>query len=292
MSDWFHGLPVSWMALLVFGFTYMLALAFHAGVAALARSGHAKSFKAVSPGMLSPLGVMFGLFVAFTAAQVWSDNDRASAAVIHEASALRTALVLAASLPGEPEAKLHDLIKTYAHETATVEWPMMAHRTASFNVTPRPIQEALQLVLSPTAVNSGQQAAQHEITTALEAALDARRQRIIVSRAEVNAVKWSCLYLQIICALLAIALVHCDDRLSSLLAMGLFATGVSASVLLIAAHDRPFVGQIAVTPKPLLQIVSDPSTIVLSGSSRISPLRPSPSALPLPVAGALPRKLM
>jgi len=137
---------------------------------------------------------------------------------------------------------------------------MMAHRTASFNVTPRPIQEALQLVLSPTAVNSGQQAAQHEITTALEAALDARRQRIIVSRAEVNAVKWSCLYLQIICALLAIALVHCDDRLSSLLAMGLFATGVSASVLLIAAHDRPFVGQIAVTPKPLLQIVSDPLT--------------------------------
>jgi hypothetical protein len=31
-------------------------------------------------------------------------------------------------------------------------------------------------------------------------------------------------------------------------------------VLLIAAHDRPFVGQIAVTPKPLLQIVSDPLT--------------------------------
>ena len=49
-----------------------------------------------------------------------------------------------------------------------------------------------------------------------------------MSRTEVNAVKWSCLYLQAICALLAIALVHCDDRLSSLVAMGLFATGVSA----------------------------------------------------------------
>jgi Protein of unknown function (DUF4239) len=260
MSDWFHELPVPWMALLVFGFTYVLALAIDAGVAALARSGHAQSFKAVSPGMLSPLGVIFGLFVAFTAAQVWNDNDRASAAVIHEASALRNALVLAASFPGEPEAKLHDLIRAYAHEAATVEWPMMAHRAASLNVTPRPIQEALQLVLSPPAINPQQQAAQREITSALEAALDARRQRIIVSRAEVNAVKWSCLYLQAICALLAIALVHCDNRLSSLLAMGLFATGVSASILLIAAHDRPFIGQIAVTPEPLLQIVSDPVT--------------------------------
>jgi hypothetical protein len=62
MSDWFHELPVSWMALLVFGFTCLLALAIQAGIAALARSGRAKSFKAVSPGMLPPLGIIFGLF--------------------------------------------------------------------------------------------------------------------------------------------------------------------------------------------------------------------------------------
>jgi hypothetical protein len=257
MNDWFHELPVHWMALLVFGFTYALALVIHASVAALTMGGRTKSFKAVSPGMLPPLGIIFGLFVAFTAAQVWSDNDRASAAVSHEASALRTILVFAASLPSEPEAKLHDLIRTYAHETATMEWPKMAQRTVSLHVTPRPIQEALQLVLSLPVINPGQQAAQREILRALEAATDARRQRIIVSGAEVNAVKWSCLFLQAVCAFFAIALVHCDDRLSSFLAMGLFATGVAASVLLIAAHDRPFVGQIAVTPEPLLQIISD-----------------------------------
>ena len=148
MNDWFHELPVLWMALLVFGITFLLSLGFHAGVAALARSGRAKSFKSVSPGMLPPLGIIFGLFVAFTAAQVWSDNDRASSAVSHEASALRTAFVFAASFPGEPEAKLRDLINTYVHETATVEWPMMAHQAASLNVTPRPLQEALQFALA------------------------------------------------------------------------------------------------------------------------------------------------
>jgi len=112
MNNWIHELLVPWMALLVFGFTYLLALAIHAGVAVLARRGCAKSFKAVSPGLLPSLGIIFGLFVAFTAAQVWNDNDRASAAVIHEASALRTALVLAAGFPGGPEGKLHDLIRT------------------------------------------------------------------------------------------------------------------------------------------------------------------------------------
>jgi hypothetical protein len=43
------------------------------------------------------LGIIFGLFVAFTAAQVWNDNDRGSAAVSREASALRAVMLLAAA---------------------------------------------------------------------------------------------------------------------------------------------------------------------------------------------------
>jgi hypothetical protein len=68
------------------------------------------------------------------------------------------------------------------------------------------------------------------------------------------------LYLQAICELLVIAVVRCDNRLASGIAMGLFATGVAASVLLIAAHDRPFTGQISIGPGPLLQIMPGEST--------------------------------
>jgi hypothetical protein len=107
---------------------------------------------------------------------------------------------------------------------------------------------------------AGQQTAQREIIAALGTALDARRQRIIISQAEVNPVKWWCLYLQAICELLAIALIHCDNRLASGIALMLFATGVAASVLLIAAHDRPFTGQISIGPEPLRQIMPGTST--------------------------------
>jgi hypothetical protein len=136
-----------------------------------------------------------------------------------------------------------------------VEWPMMAHQNAALNTTPRPLADALQLVLSLSASSSGQQTAQREITSAIEAALDARRQRIIVSLAEVNLVKWVCLYLQAMSVLIAIAMVHAEDRGASLITLGLFATGIAASVLLIAAHDRPFIGQLSITPDPLLQII-------------------------------------
>src|SRR5438034_2069069 len=40
--------------------------------------------------------------------------------------------------------------------------------------------------------------------------------------------------------MVAIAMVHSDNRLASIIAMGIFATGVAASMLLILAHDRPF----------------------------------------------------
>jgi hypothetical protein len=229
--------------------------AIHAGVAVLASRGLDKSFKAISVGMLPSLGIIFGLFVAFTAAQVWSDNDRASASISREASALRSILVFGASFPGEPDDRLHALVRDYVQQAANVEWPMMAQQTATLHTTPKPLADALQLVLSLPANASGQQTAQHEIVSAIQTVLDARRQRIIVSLTEVNFVKWTCLYLQAACALLAMAMVHCDDRKASFIVLGLFATGVAASVLLIASHDRPFVGQISVKPDLLLQVI-------------------------------------
>lgn len=90
-----------------------------------------------------------------------------------------------------------------------------------------------------------------------EDALEARRQRIIISEAAVNWVKWSGLLLQAICTLIAIAMVHSDNRVSARVAMALFATGVAVSVVLIASHNRPFSGEISVKPDVLPQVLPE-----------------------------------
>jgi hypothetical protein len=259
MSDWLHSLPVLWMTLVVFGISYLVAAASYGLVMALAVGERARSFKAMSAGMLPPLGIIFGLFVAFTAAQVWQDNERANTAVDREASALRTVVVLAASLPRETEARLHVLVRKYIEDTTNLEWPMMAQHTATLSTTPRALAEALQVTLAFAPSSHGEEIAQREITLALENALDARRQRILVSQSQVNWVKWSCLIVQAVCALLAIAIVHSDNGLASAIAMGVFATGVAASILLILSHDRPFMGEISITPAPLLQVMPEAS---------------------------------
>lgn len=257
MNDWLHSLPIVWMAVVVFGVIYLIAAAIYAVVMFLATGERLRAFKAVSPGMLPPLGILFGLFVAFSAAQVWSDNNGARAAVDREAFALRAAVLLAASFPVEPQARLRALISRHIEEAATREWPMMAHDTATLSIAPRYLSEALQLTLALTPGSQGQQTAQRDLAAQLEAALDARRRRIQISRAQLSLVKWSCLFVQAVCALFAIALVHSDNRLAAAITMGVFATGVAACVLLIVSYDRPFVGQLSVGPQVLLQVMPE-----------------------------------
>jgi energy-converting hydrogenase Eha subunit C len=257
MSDWLHNLPVLWMSLLVFGFIYLVTAAIYVAVSVFAVGERARSFKAISPGLLSPLGIIFALFVAFTASQVWTDTEKAKAEIDREASALRTVVILANAFPREAEAQLRGLIRRYIADAATQEWSMMANRTANLRAIPGVLAEALQATLALMPNSEGQKTAQREMATALETALDARRQRIIISQSQVNLLKWLCLFLQAVCALVAIAMVHSDNRLASIIALGIFATGVAASMLLILAHDRPFTGEISIRPDALLQVMPE-----------------------------------
>jgi hypothetical protein len=254
-----YNLPVAWMALVVLVATYVVTGCLYAVVMGLAKGERARTFKGVSPGMLPPLGIIFGLFVAFLAAQVWADFDRAQAAVNREASALRAVILLIASFPGEPETRMRSLVRRQIEAAATQEWPAMTRHRATLTMVPAPLAEALQVALALTPNGEGQVAAQRQIIESLGNALDARRQRIIVSESTVNWVKWTSVLLQAVLALLAIAMVHSDNRATAAITMGIFATGVAVSVVLIAAHSGPFSGEISVGPDLLLQVMPEES---------------------------------
>lgn len=257
MNDWIHALPVGWMAVVVFGGTYLVTAAIYALVIALATGERARTFKGVSPGLLSPLGIIFGLLVAFLAAQVWSDVDRAHVAVNREASSLRGVVMLSRAFPGAPETHFRSLVAQHIRDARDVEWPAMAHQRATLTMVPAPLAEALQTAVMLSPNSPGQVTAQREIVTSIENALDARRQRILASRASVDWVKWSAVMLQALCTLVAIAMVHSDTRGTAKLALGLFATAVAVCIVLLAAHDPPFAGPLGVQPAPLLQVQPD-----------------------------------
>ena len=64
MIHWFEHLPIGWMSLVGFAGTYLVTWGIYRVVMALAVGERARAFKAISPGMLPPLGIIFGLLVA------------------------------------------------------------------------------------------------------------------------------------------------------------------------------------------------------------------------------------
>ena len=120
--------------------------------------------------------------------------------------------------------------------------------------------ESLHDTLTLKPADDSQRTAQPEMMKALHTALDARRQRIVISQSAVGTVKWAGILLQGLCTLVAIAMVHSDNRLSCAIAMTLFATGIALSLLLIAAYSRPFTGEISVRPDLLKQVITSGTT--------------------------------
>jgi hypothetical protein len=265
VADWLLNLPALWMAVIVFLAIYLIAGAVYLVVTKLALTEWAKAFKAVSPGMLPPLGILFALLVGFIAVEVWSNFDKAKAAIATEASALRAVVLLAGTFPQEQRTHIDTLINRHIEVAVNQEWPEMAHQRASLSLFPTALIGALHDALAMKPADDSQRFAQPEMVRALHTALDARRQRIFISESTVGAVKWVGILLQGFCTLVAIAMVHCDNRRACAMTLMLFATGIALSVLLIAAYSRPFMGENSVGPDLLKQVITSQA---ISGTNR------------------------
>ena len=267
MGEWFLNLSIPWMAFVVFAATYVVAACVYLVVVRVAVDDRrARAFKAFSPGMLPPLGIIFGLLVGFVAVQVWNDFDKAKLAVATEASSLRAVVLLGETLPAEQRMHLRTLINSYVEEALNREWPAMAHQRLKLATLPAAMVEALQLTVSLKPQDESQRIAQREMVSALHRAADARRQRIILSQSTVGPVKWAAILLQGLCAPIAIAMVHSDNRLTCAIALTIFATGIALSSLLIAAYSAPFSGDISVKPELLQQVIpSETATMQPNG---------------------------
>ena len=190
ITSWLQDLPLGGLALFVFAATFLAAAAIYGVVMVLAVGARGEAFKAFSPGMLPPMGLLFALIVGFLAAQVWTDAGQAQEAVNREASALRSVVPWSRPFPASLR---HGWTPSFAAtcEAVDEEWPAMARQRATLSVVSASLAQGLQLAVGLTPQTEGQKAAQRAIVDSLQSALDARRQRIIVSESSLNWVKWT-----------------------------------------------------------------------------------------------------
>jgi len=255
MLAWLAGQSIPIIGLVAFAGTYLMTAVIYAAVTVMVRRGHAATLKAASPVTLTPLGVIFGLLVGFLAADVWPSFERARAAVAQEAGALRLASILADTLPADERSLVRNGLQHYVTSAVEEEWPAMAVASPSLKTSTSVLDTMLATLLARNSGGTSRPSTAEHISQALERALDARRQRILMSYTSVSAVKWFVFVVLAGLIELTIAMVHVGDRSTQAITMLIVATAVAVSALLIMAYDRPFGGGgISVSPAALMDV--------------------------------------
>ena len=255
MFGWLPNLPVVWIALVVLAGMALLTAAIYAVVMLLAEGERAAALSAVSPGMLPPMGILFALFVGFLAVDVWGNVDRAEQAVADEASAMRSVVILSDDLPPPLRLRMRALVRTQIESAVNDEWPAMEEQRANLTSIPTALADALHLAIRFHPRRDDEAVAQRELVASIQDALDARRQRIIVSGSSINTVKWAGLVALALLALCAIALVHSGNRITARVALGVFAAAVAVVITMLASQNEPFSGQLGLDPDALKQVL-------------------------------------
>jgi hypothetical protein len=256
MFIWIESQPTPLIVLLVFGLCYALAALVYILMMSLSGRPIAAELKATSPTMLTPLGVIIGLVIAFLASHVWSNLNNANTYVMREASALRGAVLLADALPDDTQAKVRDALKVYFHFVETEDWPAMVAGRANLRRPPPGLPDAMRAILAAAPTGPGQQLAQQRAIAALEQALEARRSRILLSVSAIASSQWIVILTLYVLVLLVIGMLHIDRRVTAASSLFIFSTAVAACLVLLMVSDRPFSsGGRTLTPGALREVV-------------------------------------
>ena len=95
-------------------------------------------------------------------------------------------------------------------------------------------------ILSFAPVGANQQLVQNRALIAIEDAVEFRRNRVSVSRAEIAPVQRTLVIVLSGMILVTIAAIHINARLAMAVAMFVFSTAVSMCLVLLMVYDRPF----------------------------------------------------
>src|SRR3974390_2265603 len=90
--------------------------------------------------LTATVALMFGLYSAFLAEDVWTTHDKARAAVLREDAAIRVLLRVAESVGPEGQ-RLHDLLVQYGRESTASEWMKKLDRPATLGIIHRLLPE-------------------------------------------------------------------------------------------------------------------------------------------------------
>jgi hypothetical protein len=197
------------------------------------------------------IGLAFGLLISFIAIPVWEQHSLAEETARTEAAAYREMAESIEDAPPAQGASLHAALRDAVGFTVNEEWPQLAHLLTP-RVTAAPIRELR------TAIQSLPEGSlQSELHDLYKQAFTARETRLRIAATRPPPARWGIVGILAILTLLGVGLIHAESRRARRMALGMVSVGISCCFVVLFAYTRRYIGQFAVQPADLQELIVD-----------------------------------
>ncbi|GLS44856.1 DUF4239 domain-containing protein [Methylobacterium brachythecii] len=198
----------------------------------------------------SAISVLLALLTGFVANDAWERQRQASRVVQSERANARAVYDLSIATVSDMSG-IRASLANYLDAVIGDEWPAMAETGHASQRAGAALGRLLQAVADPKAGAESGPAAQSALLDAVMNLRSARGERLALADAQGDETKWLTLLVLAALTLVALALIHLEKPRAQATVLLLFAAAMISTLGLIALHERPFDGPMALKPDAL-----------------------------------------
>ena len=221
--------------------------------------GICTSFAGTEPAIIGTVSLLFGLFAAFLANDIWSRNQIARQAVIEEGDAIRNLARLAEGQDRQQTATLNAALTDYVVTVREKDWPLMAQGKRSLEVLAR-VRTISNLIVSGPVGQTAGPVVQSKMIDAFTHMREKRQVRTIMAENRTFTIKWHALILFGFLTQIAITITHLTKVRAMVLAHLVFGLALATCLSILVLNEFPF--------SPLNPISSDPLRTAMESLGR------------------------
>ncbi|MFE0130958.1 DUF4239 domain-containing protein [Streptomyces sp. NPDC059037] len=198
--------------------------------------------------VLGMFGAIYGIILAFVIVTLWTQLENTQSVVASEATEAAVILRDAGVFPDAAETRVKEAVSRYVHHVVDVQWPNMraGGMTLSSGGQLQGIYDALQ---NYEPVTESQKVYYAEAADSLDEMAAQRRARLTIAGQELPLLLQVLVFGGSLVILPLTFLYGTRSRKMQVLFVGAVAALIGFSLLLVVVLDRPFAGDLSVSPE-------------------------------------------
>lgn len=201
------------------------------------------------PAVIGMVSLLFGLFGAFLANDIWTRNQAASHAVVEEGDAIRQLARLSEGMDKNSEL-MRETLADYVKTVIAKDWPLMQAGSRSLEILPKVRAISNHIISGPIAQTVGP-AVQGKMLDAYQQLREKRQVRVGLAESRNFTIKWHAIFVFAFLTQVAIVITHLTKPRAMLLAQLVFATALSVCLAILVTNEFPFSPLNPISPEPL-----------------------------------------